>query len=1436
MKKLYLVLIIVFPLAMLNGQTLTENYIHNTSYNAEYREYGNATITVTAADLLDNNANFSILNQVGGLITIANGIMSLELQGDWSPGYALKTGLVKDLNLSFDIPDLELGELLTDSGNTTGFYAKTENNKLLFSSPYIIRSIDNFELNAQLPSSFNQVEYSNTFNDAIYNCDDNYGDNSSLGSVIIHNSVLSFSLLAQSYSSCFFKLGQIFHLQTVDLPDMELGNITYENGDASPYKVKVENNWIVFYTDQNIPSYTKNLNFLFTTNLPYANIAENKKIQNITYFDQLGRQKQDVAIKAGGGDFYTQAKDIIGLVEYDDFGRQTKQYLPYASNSLQGNIHSNALSSQAAFYNTLKYEHTLNPYEEKLIETSPLARVFKQGAPGTDWQINYGTNTDHSIKFKYQTNVTNEVKKFTVSHPNNDKTQIQLIFNNYYDVNALYKNIIKDENWQPNQTYANHHTTEEFKDKSGRVLLKRTYALTSSTTSEAHDTYYIYDDYGNLTYVLPPKASGETNMTQDLLNKLCYQYKYDHRNRLVEKKVAGKGWEYIVYDQLNRPVLTQDANLRLENKWLFTKYDALGRITYTGIYSSGGDTRVSMQNTINNNTVIFEHKEANPQLINGTTLFYSNDVFPDDDVEVLTANYYDDYEIGNQITLNPANGSWPWEGMEISLATKGLPTISRVKVLGTNDWITSATYYDEKGRPWQSHVKNDFLNTQDWILSKLDFVANIEKSITVHIKGGSNITTTDSYSYDHMNRLLTHKQKIGNQEEEVIVSNTYDELGQLISKGVGGKTTQNRLQEINYTYNIRGWLTKINKLEDLGNDLFSFKINYNTTEMGGNNTPLFNGNISETLWKTTNDISSNGTEITRGYSYNYDNLNRLKKGDYALSYGQGNYSFSSGYEMGIGSYDQNGNIISLNREVQKNGYQVIDQYGYSYVGNQLTDLNITDSYNFEETREYTYDLNGNLAEEFREYDGGNNGEEEREINYNHLNLPILVTILRNGIDPYDQQNQVQVDGSISYTYDALGNKIQKKVDDGNSITITNYAGNYIYENDELKFFSHPEGYIEPVFTSGGATISSYDYTYQYKDHLGNIRLSYQDLDENGIIDSSTEIKEENNYYPFGLKHKGYNSSITGRNHTYGYNGVEESNELGLNVLEMDMRHYDAAIARWVVIDPVTHHNFSPYQAFDNNPVFWTDPSGADSEMSTSNVLTTLNEPSFFQSLFRFSQLEGINTYTEDDTVVGPGASNELETVYLYGNKKKTKVNTYPNRMNPMTQISYDFFTWLSKSPWHGVGLWGSNKGGEDFGRKRRRQDRMTETYDNLAAGMPGGIGPSITKWKHLNNYAAETIDVIQYVTGASGQLDNLKDVGIDINQQNQQSIEISVYEYNVRYQSIEGVLRVIDSSKSQFITVKGKTRAEAEGKRDSVLKYNNWRRSTTKAMKLDLRK
>ena len=165
-----------------------------------------------------------------------------------------------------------------------------------------------------------------------------------------------------------------------------------------------------------------------------------------------------------------------------------------------------------------------------------------------------------------------------------------------------------------------------------------------------------------------------------------------------------------------------------------------------------------------------------------------------------------------------------------------------------------------------------------------------------------------------------------------------------------------------------------------------------------------------------------------------------------------------------------------------------------------------------------------------------------------------------------------------------------------------------YVGGELNFFQHAEGYVNVTLGTTGNRI--FNYVYYYTDHLGNIRLTYT----KDMVSNELKIMDENHYYPFGLKHQKYSPAgsldlkaqsadiarpgyATSTPFMYKYNGKELQDELGLNMYDMDMRLYDPAIARWVVLDPVIHHSMSPYNAFDNNPVFWADPSGADSIFS-----------------------------------------------------------------------------------------------------------------------------------------------------------------------------------------------------------------------------------------------
>lgn len=905
-------------------------------------------------------------------------------------------------------------------------------------------------------------------------------------------------------------------------------------------------------------------NYIFSRNYQKAiknssDITSNKDIiDNVVYYDGLGRAMQNIAIKAS-----PLYKDIITHVGYDSFGRQEKEYLPYMEATGSVGTYRNSADLNTNNYYIANYpldinSGTPNPFSKKKFDDSPLNRVLQQAAPGQDWALGSG----HEVKTDYQTNVANEVKLYIVSLSlaNNTYTPtltLSTANGGYYAAGQLYKTIAKNENW----TAGNNNTSEEFKDKQGHVILKKNYGVSvvnNVQINTTHETYYIYDNYGNLTYVLPPKADG--NITS--LNDLCYQYKYDIKNRLVEKKLPGKDWEYIVYDKLDRPVLTQDANLRANNKWLFTKYDLLNRPVYTGIYTDNANTtRATVQTAANNSTAQFETRTTVATIIGTANANYTNTAFPDGTllntaIDLFAINYYDNYaniDLDGGIAANAVS-----YGVVPITNAKGLSTCSKVRVLETNDWITNVLYYDIKGRPVYKYSKNNYLTVTAIEKIQLDFVGKVLETTSTHKKGNDAlITIIYIYSYDHGGRLLIQKQTINNQAQEVLVSNTYDNLGQLLSKGVGGKTTQPRLQNVDYSYNIRGWLKKINDVNSIGNDLFAFQINYNNPTSG---IALYNGNISQTFWRTVNTDNS-----LKNYTYSYDDLNRLTLAadNSALNPGR--------YNEGL-SYDKNGNIINVMRLGHTNfaatTFGTMDNLTYTYdAGNKLTKVEdvsgSTEGFNNASNTaiEYTYDGNGNMKTD------SNKGI--TAVTYNYLNLPTAVTLSGN---------------TINYVYDATGIKQRKTISTGGS---TDYAGGFVYEDNNLKQFSQSEGYV--AYSAG-----AFNYIYQYKDHLGNNRLSYQDKDNNGLI-NTTEIVQENNYYAFGLTQKGYNSVVNGVDNKYKYNGKEVQNELGLNMYDFGARNYDPALGRWMNIDPLAEKftALSTYNYAMNNPVYFIDPDGMD---------------------------------------------------------------------------------------------------------------------------------------------------------------------------------------------------------------------------------------------------
>ncbi|UUF12936.1 MULTISPECIES: DUF6443 domain-containing protein [Flavobacterium] len=905
------------------------------------------------------------------------------------------------------------------------------------------------------------------------------------------------------------------------------------------------------------PSADRNYIITKTYKKPFADVIEfpalDEAAQSITYFDGLGRPIQQIANKQS-----SSSKDIITNITYDNFGRQIREFLPYEASSVNMAFEPNAETNTASFYNTTKYENTANPFSQKNLESSPLNRVTKQAAPGTSWAM----GSSHEIKLDYQTNTATEVKLYKATTTWTASLGLyEIAFSDAgnYAANELYKVVTYDENTTatPTETAG---STVEFKNKEGQVVLKRTY-----DAGAKHDTYYVYDIYGNLTYVIPPKVDGAT-ITVDVLNGFCYQYKYDYRNRLVEKKLPGKQWEFIVYDKLDRPVATGPAFSPFKDDasvgWIITKYDVFGRPVYTGWNSQAvsSTARFTLQGNQNTAATLYEDKAATT--IDGIATNYKNTIAPTS-FKLLTVTYYDDYTFTGAQTAPTTI-----IGQTVLVNTKGLQTGSWTRALSTAASIageTTTTFYDSKARPISTYVKNHLTGVSHTD-NEIDFIGKTLTTQTAHqrLSGGAVINTEDKFTYSPQDRLLTQTHKIGTAGTvQLMVANTYDALGQLMSKNVGN-TTAAPLQKVDFNYNVRGWLTEINKTVNLqqgtdAKDLFAFKINYNTTQAGISGVNgLYNGNISETLWRTGAD------NIERAYGYQYDNLNRLKNAIYEKS-----GVTTNAYNESL-TYDKNGNIMSLIRKGDTDP-QVqpieIDNLAYTYTTNtnQLAKVvdnsNNTSGFNdFNKTGDdYTYDANGNMFTD--------KNKNISAIAYNHLNLPKKITF--------------GTGNTIEYIYNATGEKLEKIVTENSIATTTNYLDGFQYKNTVLEFFPTAEGYVKN--TSG-----VYSYVFQYKDHLGNIRVSYGKNPTTQVL----EIIDENNYHPFGLKHKGYNDYVATSN-KYKYNGKELQDELGLAVYDYGARNYDPALGRWMNIDPLAEkmRRHSPYNYAFNNPIRFIDPDG-----------------------------------------------------------------------------------------------------------------------------------------------------------------------------------------------------------------------------------------------------
>jgi len=824
--------------------------------------------------------------------------------------------------------------------------------------------------------------------------------------------------------------------------------------------------------------------------------------KEFTYYDGLGRPMQQ--IQRGGS---PTGKDIIVPIAYDEFGRQSKNYLPYTrdNGTESGNYRDAALSEQNAFYDDVFGGVTGDfAFAENSYDGSPLNRVLKNHAQGQAWAKDVDENGqmtgggNRPVLFDYQTNDGDD--RVTLWR----KASGSLTSDSFYEPGTLYKMLTTNE--EGNQMV-------EFKDLEGRVVLKQVQAPGDSWAR----TYYVYDDFGNMSYVLPPEASNAydendleapegyflvtddqdyapisgvsegkvayspdasvtvgpgttlgsgvhiipagTTLSQEYLDQWVFVYEYDERQRMTEKKVPGAGKVYLVYDRLDRVVLSQDGNQRNSNKWSFFKYDALNRVVYTGQKVIEGSL-ATIREAVASHGVLSE-------TYTGTGITkYSDNAYPVSvsEPEILTVTYYDRYDFtemffGLTPELNSSADGKIIPAQFVSVA--GQVTGTKAKILNTNaDYIETVNFYDDRYRLIQSKVVNA-KGGEDVFSTQYDFAGRVRKNHKIIRNPDSDIpsiSVTQEYVYDHVGRLLTVTHQIENYPQALILSNTYNELGELVLKELADGVV-----DVDYAYNIRGWMTEINGFsEDVDDLIFEMDLEYDDAPAGHQ---TYNGNIGAIAWRNPYET------LVNRYDYNYDEMDRLTLADYS----NGGAS-SIGFGVSGISYDLNGNIKTLQRrgnDELQNPNVIIDQLQYNYLnGNQLrsvSDLSgrtpgFDDGLNGR-SDDYLYDDNGNMT-----MDENNS----RGMYYNILNLPEFMGTGRGE--------------GATIKYDAVGTKLSKTIY-WEDVTATDYIAGMVFEDGKAQFMHHDEGRAL-VRRNEEGTYEGFRYLYDMKDHLGNVRFTF----------------------------------------------------------------------------------------------------------------------------------------------------------------------------------------------------------------------------------------------------------------------------------------------------------------------------------------------------------
>ena len=262
----------------------------------------------------------------------------------------------------------------------------------------------------------------------------------------------------------------------------------------------------------------------------------------ISYYNAAGKVCQSY-LKG----YTPQQKNLFTCTEYDGLGRESRTWLPiYSAKDYLATNDLNSLASP-------QYGGESYCYERVSYNNSPLNRVAARYAPGSAWNV-------HPSTTEYLSNTASGVlacKRYEVG------TSGGVTQSGNFASRTLRVTKTADEDG---------HSVYDFQDVDGKTVLVR---RVSGNTY--YDTYYVYDAYRRLRYVLQPGYQDEADLS---LHAFCYTY--DERGRCTELKKPGTGSIFYGYGNNDLMLISQDEKQQAANLMTFYLYDKMHRLVVKG--------------------------------------------------------------------------------------------------------------------------------------------------------------------------------------------------------------------------------------------------------------------------------------------------------------------------------------------------------------------------------------------------------------------------------------------------------------------------------------------------------------------------------------------------------------------------------------------------------------------------------------------------------------------------------------------------------------------------------------------------------------------------------------------------------------------------------------------------------------------------------------